>query len=88
MADSSILPENNVLIPLFSSPEQDKLHNNSSIHLQIIDSEHQEIKQAAVKALHQNSILTMQVIASGESPARTKLRMLRYITCLPQPSYE
>ncbi|CAB4445740.1 unnamed protein product [Rhizophagus irregularis] len=28
---------------------------------------------------------TMHVIASGESPARTRLRMLRYLTGLPQP---
>ena len=41
------------------------LHDNS-IRIQKIDSEQQEIKQTAVNALHQNSILAMHVIASGE----------------------
>ncbi|CAG8510080.1 4175_t:CDS:2 [Funneliformis caledonium] len=50
--------------------------------MQKIDSEHQKIKQAAVKTLHQNSILAMHVIASGESPARTRLRRLRDLTTL------
>ncbi|CAI2175296.1 8504_t:CDS:2 [Funneliformis geosporum] len=80
MADpGSILPHSTAT----SSPEQDLLHNNSCIRLRKIDSEHKEIKQTAVKALHQNSIIAMHAIASGESPARTRLRMLRYLTSLP-----
>ncbi|CAG8482219.1 10326_t:CDS:2 [Funneliformis caledonium] len=85
MAESgSILPHYNVIIPLSLSSEQDRLHNNSSIRSQKIDGERKEIKQTAVKALHQNSILAMHAIASGDSPARTRLRMLRYLTSLPQ----
>jgi len=42
------------------------LHDNISIRLQKVDGEQQEIKQTAVNALHQNSILAMHVIASGE----------------------
>ncbi|CAB4445666.1 unnamed protein product [Rhizophagus irregularis] len=61
------------------------ISDDNSTRLQKIDSEQEEIKQTAVNALHQNSILAMHVIASGESPARTRLRMLRYLTGLPQP---
>jgi len=67
--------------PNISQPISDDI----SIRLQKIDSEQEEIKQTAVNALHQNSILSIHVIASGESPARTRLRMLRYLIGLPQP---
>lgn len=48
--------------PNISQPISD----DNSIRLQKIDSEQEEIKQTAVNALHQNSILAMHVIASGE----------------------
>ncbi|GBB93467.1 hypothetical protein RclHR1_02180009 [Rhizophagus clarus] len=69
--------------PNISQPISDD--NDNSNRLQKVDSEQEEIKQTSVNALHQNSILAMHVIASGESPARTRLRMLRYLTGLPQP---
>ncbi|RIA94489.1 hypothetical protein C1645_817982 [Glomus cerebriforme] len=71
---SPVSPDSNISQPI----------SEDSI-LQTIDSEKREIKQTAVNALHQNSILAMHVITSGETPARTRLRMLRYLTGLPQP---
>ncbi|CAG8436094.1 3407_t:CDS:2 [Scutellospora calospora] len=44
------------------------------------DSEQEEVRQSAVNALHKYSILAMHAIASEESPAQTRLRMLRYLT--------
>jgi hypothetical protein len=60
---TAISPDPNISQPI---SETFSLHDNNSIQLQRIDSEQQEIKQTAVNALHQNSILTMHVIASGE----------------------
>src|ERR1051325_3368214 len=54
-------PDPNTISSTFSA-----LHDNNSIRLQQFDNEQQEIKQTAVNALHQNSILAMHVIASGE----------------------
>jgi hypothetical protein len=60
--------QTSLVTPEFS-PDQNisqPISDDNSIRLQKIDSEQEEIKQTAVNALHQKSILTMHVIASGE----------------------
>ncbi|KAK9759560.1 hypothetical protein K7432_017324 [Basidiobolus ranarum] len=65
--------------------------NSSTLPLATIreqrdDLEQQEIRFSASSAIHQYSILSMHSVANGESPARTRLRMMRYISGLPQPT--
>ncbi|CAG8779387.1 4752_t:CDS:2 [Cetraspora pellucida] len=68
-------------VPAFSSSQIEFPYFPSSTFVsrqQKTDSEQEEVRQSAVNALHQYSILAMHVISSEESPAQTRLRMLRY----------
>ncbi|CAG8476336.1 8416_t:CDS:2 [Diversispora eburnea] len=67
--------QKNVPSPSCSSLITCSLSSEESILRNYVDDE--ELRQCAVEILHQNSKLTIHVITSAESPARTKLRMLR-----------
>ncbi|KAL1922892.1 uncharacterized protein VTP21DRAFT_9268 [Calcarisporiella thermophila] len=49
------------------------------------DLELNELRQSAADTLQLESLLVMHAIAREESPAKTRLRMVRYICGFPQP---
>ncbi|KXS18221.1 hypothetical protein M427DRAFT_224480 [Gonapodya prolifera JEL478] len=49
------------------------------------DFEKQELKQSAADAIQKLNVLYLHSMASGESPFRTRLRMMRYLSNIPQP---
>ncbi|RUS19888.1 hypothetical protein BC937DRAFT_86772 [Endogone sp. FLAS-F59071] len=64
--------------PTTTTPQQTVLQISPTTHLQRGDIEQCELRQTAGITLQQYSVLAMHSIATGESPAQTRLRMMRY----------
>ncbi|KAI8575078.1 hypothetical protein K450DRAFT_263380 [Umbelopsis ramanniana AG] len=51
------------------------------------DAETRQLRQSAADALQSYSVLALHSLADNEPPAMTRIRMLRYLTGIPQTSF-